>query len=355
MSPPRWTVNTPQRSGRRGQQACAHQHGPAHQRRGLPDRKRGQVPRTLDGEGPNPRGGRGSQRFGWRLRRSLRPNIRRGAHLRALKLAAGQGVSACEETRRRCWNVPGFPYWCHFDEKRPGFFDVNVPAERPGVEDRREEDWRKPFPLPLLGTTSANEELTALVGFNPQREDWRRPFLVYLMGPGVGDESIFEAEHADRVEVEAVLGFRPTHAVNVSAGCSREIDHVATALMTAVVPAAAWSGACGSTPRPSASARPMAMTTADPGACRCRPAPVPPSTDRELCHPQPRERLPPHPLARKTPAIPGRRSAQGLVRHPFGPVAKVSYGCVPLRSGRARRHTALGCRRVSWQRRASRR
>ncbi|MGV9348982.1 DUF6368 family protein [Streptomyces spiralis] len=123
----------------------------------------------------------------------------------------------------------------HFDEKRPGFFDVNVPAERLGVEDRREQDWRKPFPLPLLGSTSADEELTALVGFNPQREDWRRPFLVYLMGPGVGDESIFEAEHADEPEVEAVLGFRPTHAVNVSAGCNGEIDHVATALLTAAV------------------------------------------------------------------------------------------------------------------------
>src|SRR5215212_2625186 len=98
----------------------------------------------------------------------------------------------------------------HLDERRPGFFDVNVPAERLGVEDRREEDWRKPFPLPLLGDHSADEELTALVGFNPQREDWRRPFLVYLMGPGVGDESTFEAEHADEPEVEAILGFRPT-------------------------------------------------------------------------------------------------------------------------------------------------
>ncbi|MFD3547951.1 DUF6368 family protein [Streptomyces sp. NPDC058655] len=58
----------------------------------------------------------------------------------------------------------------HFDEKRPGFFDVNVPAERLGVEDRRGEDWRKPFPLPLLGNATADEELTVLVGFNPQRE-----------------------------------------------------------------------------------------------------------------------------------------------------------------------------------------
>ncbi|MFF8270686.1 DUF6368 family protein [Streptomyces sp. NPDC016562] len=123
----------------------------------------------------------------------------------------------------------------HFDEKRPGFFDVNVPAERLGVEDRREEDWRKPFPLVLLGDATADEALTALVGFNPQREDWRRPFLVYLMGPGAGDESTFEAEHEDEPEVETVLGFRPTHAVNVSACCNGEIDHVATALLTAAV------------------------------------------------------------------------------------------------------------------------
>lgn len=92
----------------------------------------------------------------------------------------------------------------HFEEKRPGYFDVNVPAERLGVEDRREADRR-------------------------------RPFLVYLMGPGVGDEDTFEAEHLDEPQVEAVLGFRPTHAVNVSARCDRGIDHVATALLTAAV------------------------------------------------------------------------------------------------------------------------
>ena len=112
----------------------------------------------------------------------------------------------------------------HFDEKRPGFFDVNVPAERLGVEDRREKDWRKSLRLPRLGNAIADAELTALVGFNPQREDWRRPFLVYLMGPGIGDESTFEAEHADEPEVEATLGFRPTHAVNVSACCRRRED-----------------------------------------------------------------------------------------------------------------------------------
>jgi hypothetical protein len=97
----------------------------------------------------------------------------------------------------------------HFEQPRPGYFDVNVPVERLGVE--------------------------APAAFDPQEVDGRRPFLVYLMGPGVGDEGIFEAEHADEPEVEAVLGFRPTHAVNVSAGCNRGIDHVATALLTAAI------------------------------------------------------------------------------------------------------------------------
>jgi hypothetical protein len=96
----------------------------------------------------------------------------------------------------------------HFEQPRVGYFDVNVPVERLGIE-----------------TT----------GPDAQEVDGRRPFLVYLMGPGVGDESIFEAEHADEPEVEAVLGFKPTHAVNVSAGCNRGIDHVATALLTAAV------------------------------------------------------------------------------------------------------------------------
>ncbi|MFJ8159010.1 DUF6368 family protein [Streptomyces sp. NPDC094468] len=92
----------------------------------------------------------------------------------------------------------------HFEQRRDGYFDVNVPVERLGVEAAHEADGR-------------------------------RPFLVYLMEPGVGDESIFEAEHADEPAVEAVLGFKPTHAVNVSAVCNRGIDHVATALLTAAV------------------------------------------------------------------------------------------------------------------------
>lgn len=95
----------------------------------------------------------------------------------------------------------------HFEQRRHGYFDVNVPLER-------------------LGASTAHDA---------QGVDGRRPFLVCLMGPGAGDESVFEAEHADEPEVEAVLGFKPTHAVNVSAGCNDRIDHVATALLTAAV------------------------------------------------------------------------------------------------------------------------
>ncbi|MFJ4633488.1 DUF6368 family protein [Streptomyces sp. NPDC088847] len=97
----------------------------------------------------------------------------------------------------------------HFEQRRLGYFDVNVPVERLGID--------------------------AATALDAQEVDGRRPFLVYLMGPGVGDESIFETEHADEPEVEAVLGFKPSHAVNVSAGCNRGIDHTATALLAAAV------------------------------------------------------------------------------------------------------------------------
>lgn len=123
----------------------------------------------------------------------------------------------------------------HFREERPGFFDVSVPAERLGIGDGREADRRASFPLPLLDGTRPDEGLAALVGFDPRHEDRRRPFLVYLMGPEVGDEDVFEAEHADEPEVEAVLGFKPTHAINVSACCNGALDHAATALLTAAV------------------------------------------------------------------------------------------------------------------------
>jgi hypothetical protein len=66
-------------------------------------------------------------------------------------------------------------------------------------------------------------------------EDARRPFLVSVMGPGIGDETLFEAEHADDVGQKALLGFTPTHAVNVIAYANRPVDHVVTALLTAAV------------------------------------------------------------------------------------------------------------------------
>ncbi len=143
-----------------------------------------------------------------------------------------------------------------FDEKRPGFFDVHVSVERLGVEGGWVGDRRKPFPLPLLGGAVVDEGLAALVGFDPRREGRCRPFLVYVMGPGAGDESLFEDEHADEPGVEAVLGFRPTHAVNVSACCNGGIDYVATALLTAAVMDVigawpkpnCWTGRCRSSP-----------------------------------------------------------------------------------------------------------
>ncbi|WP_331745199.1 DUF6368 family protein [Kitasatospora sp. NBC_01300] len=65
--------------------------------------------------------------------------------------------------------------------------------------------------------------------------DGHRPFLVSLMGPGVGDESIFEAEHPDEVDQEALIGFTPTHAVDVIALANEPIDHIATALLTVAI------------------------------------------------------------------------------------------------------------------------
>ncbi|GAA1397526.1 hypothetical protein GCM10009639_35070 [Kitasatospora putterlickiae] len=88
-----------------------------------------------------------------------------------------------------------------FEQLRHGYFGVTAPVQRLGRE-----------------TSTAQ---------NAQKVDDHRPFLVHLMGPGIGDAGVFE--------VEAVLGFTPTHAVKVSAGCNREIDHAATALLTAAV------------------------------------------------------------------------------------------------------------------------
>lgn len=75
------------------------------------------------------------------------------------------------------------------EETRLGEYDVHINAESLGVTDT----WG---------------------------EDGRRPVLVSLMGPGVGDEAVFEAEHADEVDQEPLIGFAPTHAVDIVAFCN---------------------------------------------------------------------------------------------------------------------------------------
>ncbi|MFJ4094138.1 DUF6368 family protein [Kitasatospora sp. NPDC089913] len=92
----------------------------------------------------------------------------------------------------------------HFEEKRVGEYDLNIHAESLGIAD------------------------TGGI-------DGRRPVMVSLMGPGIGGESIFEAEHADEIDQEPLIGFTPTHAVDVIAFCNRPVDHVVTALLTAAV------------------------------------------------------------------------------------------------------------------------
>ncbi|MFD6972202.1 DUF6368 family protein [Streptomyces sp. NPDC059979] len=92
----------------------------------------------------------------------------------------------------------------HFEEKRVGEYDLNIHAESLGIAD------------------------TGGV-------DGRRPVMVSLMGPGIGGEAIFTAEHADEVDQEPLIGFTPTHAVDVIAFCNRPVDHVVTALLTAAV------------------------------------------------------------------------------------------------------------------------
>ncbi|MGW6062775.1 DUF6368 family protein [Streptomyces sp. NPDC055189] len=94
-----------------------------------------------------------------------------------------------------------------FEEKRVGEYDLHVAAASLGAE----------------GTEGGPVESA-------------RPIRVSLMGPGFGDESTFEAEHADhadQVDQESLIGFTPTHAVDVIAFCNSPADHVATALLTA--------------------------------------------------------------------------------------------------------------------------
>lgn len=91
-----------------------------------------------------------------------------------------------------------------FREERPGAYDVHVAADRLGITD-----------------------------VDP--DDRFRPFFVSVMGAGIGDQEIFEAEHADEAELEPFIGFKPTHAVDVIAFCNSAIDHHVAALLTAAL------------------------------------------------------------------------------------------------------------------------
>jgi hypothetical protein len=115
-------------------------------------------------------------------------------------------------------------------EPQPGCFDLHLPAGRLGITAPAPRSGPTALPLPLLADAPAG-----LVGFDPQRPGGDRPFDIHLMGPGIGDEDVFAAEHADQPELPAALGFLPTHAVNVSAACNDQVDHLAAALLTAAV------------------------------------------------------------------------------------------------------------------------
>ncbi|MFF2852085.1 DUF6368 family protein [Streptomyces sp. NPDC058001] len=91
-----------------------------------------------------------------------------------------------------------------FEEKRVGEYDVSIHAESLGVTE--------------IGDV-----------------DGRRPFMVSLMGPGIGDEAVFGAEHADEGDQEPLIGFTSAYAVDVIAFCDSHVDHVVTALLTAAV------------------------------------------------------------------------------------------------------------------------
>lgn len=91
-----------------------------------------------------------------------------------------------------------------FEEKRVGEYDLLIRTESFGIADVDEVDGH-------------------------------RPFLVSLMGPGIGDESIFRAEHPDEDDQKALIGFAPTHAVDVIALANEPIDHITTALLTVAI------------------------------------------------------------------------------------------------------------------------
>lgn len=62
-----------------------------------------------------------------------------------------------------------------------------------------------------------------------------RPVLVIAYGPSFGNENIFEAEHDDDVNLEALIGFTPVCSIGVIAMAKSRVDHLVIAELTAAV------------------------------------------------------------------------------------------------------------------------
>jgi len=77
---------------------------------------------------------------------------------------------------------------------------------------------------------------------DPERQDENadggggvRRFTVNIAGPGFGDEAVFRAEHADDPDLDARIGFTPTHDVVVATAGRDFVDRVMIARLTAIV------------------------------------------------------------------------------------------------------------------------
>jgi len=62
-----------------------------------------------------------------------------------------------------------------------------------------------------------------------------RPFIVSITGPGFGDEAVFRAEHSEDPDLQALIGFTPTHDVVVAGATFEVIDRLMIAELGAVV------------------------------------------------------------------------------------------------------------------------
>ncbi|WP_194915989.1 DUF6368 family protein [Catenulispora rubra] len=62
-----------------------------------------------------------------------------------------------------------------------------------------------------------------------------RRFTVSIAGPGFGDEAVFRTEHADDPDLDALIGFTPTHDVAIATTGRDFVDRLMIARLTAIV------------------------------------------------------------------------------------------------------------------------